>query len=750
MSARLAAASPIGLCFPHFFWRVCAANGALLDEQDKQTRLRTQKELTMSRWLDLFRSHRRAKAASERRPQRARLGLEALEDRLVPTVVVNPLLTVTLGANGTLYELVPNPSNEPQEKAIDYGVQSFTTCSFNGALYLFDLTIGGEVKEYVGPGTNWTALTGSNTKASELIKFDSSLFILGSNGAAYQTVWQYDGPGTNWTTLTGSGTNATALVETNGSLFMLATYNPAGGVSNAAMYTTPGSTGPINGVWEYSTSTDTWSAITGSNTNATALVAADGELYLLGSNGAPYQTVWQYNGFSTDWTPVTDSNTNATALVAADGGLFILNTDPSNTVMQYSGSGTYWNNVTDGSTQPQELVGFDGNLYMLGSYEGVNGSVWQYSGSGTNWTATSSWPETATQNNNPYWSGYATYSTPNVTAVAGTWVEPQVINGGSEASIWVGIDGYGNNTVEQLGVATSESSNGATVCTPWIEFYGDAVSLDINGKPMGQLQGPFYSQKNISALSGGGSFTVQVGDTVSAEISLVAGTSNSFLFQMTDKPANGGPVKTFSITETMEYVVPQRSSAEWIVENPNFGAQPFATFTPVVFTGAWATIDGTTGGVNQFGNVEAINLSSNEGQDTTTNPPITTNTLGFNETGVGLWSSIFEVSSGPTGTMITTGTYSAVATNGSVGLGVASLGHVAALVNAPDTLAPLSYASAPQTQAAHSDGVFSSLGEPSSASLRALSFSAAGEGHTVSDATDVLFGASPLFSWRGI
>jgi hypothetical protein len=39
-------------CAFRFFWRVCAANGALLVEQDKQ--IRKQKELTMSRLLDLF------------------------------------------------------------------------------------------------------------------------------------------------------------------------------------------------------------------------------------------------------------------------------------------------------------------------------------------------------------------------------------------------------------------------------------------------------------------------------------------------------------------------------------------------------------------------------------------------------------------------------------------------------------------------------------------------------------------------
>jgi len=781
----------------------------------------------MSRLLDLFRSDRRSKAATERRPQRrARLGLEALEDRLVPTAglnpsgslslqpanlhqasavpekvtgtqvqslgtnsvngttslsttsssvlatgytasggltvapstVVNPLLTVTLGDNGILYELVPTPKTEPQEKAIDYGVGAFATCSFGGILRLFDLSDGGEVKEYGGP--YWTPVTGSNTIASELFKFDGGLYMLASNGTSYQSLWQYSGSGTNWTEITAGGVNVTSVVVANGSMFMLA-QTPATTTSAGFVALRPPNLTQTaaNGVWQYSTSNDTWTAITGSNTNATTLVTANGKLYMLASNGAPYQTVWQYNGSGTNWTAITDSNTKATTLVAADGGLFILNTDPFNGVMKYSGSGTDWNYVTDTSSIPDELVGFDGNLYMLGSYERVNGSVWQYSGSAFNWTAVSSWPQSGpikTENNNPTWSGYATYSTPNVTAVAGTWVVPSV-QGDGEISSWVGIDGNGNGTVEQLGVTTFESSDGkTTVCKPWIEFAGDGVSDHLVFLP-----GQFYYPVYINTLPGGGSFSVQAGDTISAEVSYVSSqyvnnmpVNSTFLFQMTDTPANGGPVEKFSITETTQFVVPQRSSADWIVENPAFEPQQqlLPEFNPVDFTGAWATINGTTSGINQMYNVEAINMYENKGttttQATTTNTPITTNTPGFNETGVGIWSSIFEVSSGPKGTMITTGTYSAVATNGSVGLGVASLGQVAALVNAPAT-APHSFLEAPASHTAHSDEVFSSLGQPSRASLLVLSSSAA-ESHTDREAGDLLFGSDTLFSWRGI
>jgi hypothetical protein len=190
-----------------------------------------------------------------------------------------------------------------------------------------------------------------------------------------------------------------------------------------------------------------------------------------------------------------------------------------------------------------------------------------------------------------------------VTEVSGSWVEPTV-TGAGDTSIWVGIDGYNGSTVEQIGV----QSSGPGSYTPWIEFYGEQSSSG--------TKGPYFYETPIP-------LTVHAGDTISAYVRYLSGTTNTFAFSMTVTPGNGGPSETYNNTLTTSYVTPQRSTAEWIVENPNNGAQAFEQFTPVNFTSAWAQIGSQIGPINSFSNVRALNLSSSQGSDVTSNPPTT-------------------------------------------------------------------------------------------------------------------------------
>jgi hypothetical protein len=272
-----------------------------------------------------------------RRPaqRQVRLGLEALERRDVPT--------------GGLYPVV--------------------SAWYGGNYYLFGLTANGQVEASSNWGGSWYAVTGSVTVATSLVAADGGLYILATNGAVNQTVWQYSGSGSNWTPVTGSSTNATELVGALGNLYML-------GSNGAANQT----------VWQYGGSGSSWTPITAGYTNATALVG-NGGLYMLATNGAANETVWQYNGSGSNWTPLTGSSTNATALVGAGGGVYMLGSNgPANeTVWQYSGSGSNWTAVTGSSTQALQIISGSGNLYMVGDNGGTP-LVWQYSGSGTSWT----------------------------------------------------------------------------------------------------------------------------------------------------------------------------------------------------------------------------------------------------------------------------------------------------------------------------------------------------------------------------
>ena len=73
------------------------------------------------------------------------------------------------------------------------------------------------------------------------------------------------------------------------------------------------------------------------------------------------------------------------------------------------------------------------------------------------------------------WSGYVaatSLSDPesdSVTAVSGSWVVPTVSSSSGSTSysaVWVGIDGFSNGTVEQIGTSQDEV-NGTAVYQVW-------------------------------------------------------------------------------------------------------------------------------------------------------------------------------------------------------------------------------------------------------------------------------------------
>jgi hypothetical protein len=205
------------------------------------------------------------------------------------------------------------------------------------------------------------------------------------------------------------------------------------------------------------------------------------------------------------------------------------------------------------------------------------------------------------------WSGYAaetSLSSPQagaVSAVSGGWTVPAVTGSGTAySSFWVGIDGFSSRTVEQIGT-DSDLSNGVPTYYAWYEMYPN----------------PFVKL----------SMTVNPGDTISASVTYTG--SNQFSLQITDTQSG----QSYSTTQVSTSA--QRSSAEWIAEAPSgsFGhILPLANFGTAYFTGASATINGTTGPVdNASWKDTSITMATKTGvlkaapsglTDTTT-PPIT-------------------------------------------------------------------------------------------------------------------------------
>lgn len=180
------------------------------------------------------------------------------------------------------------------------------------------------------------------------------------------------------------------------------------------------------------------------------------------------------------------------------------------------------------------------------------------------------------------WSGYAASAPANsVSYVAGSWVVPTAsptTNGYS--SVWVGIDGYNSSTVEQLGTE-ADVANGTVTYYTWYEMYPSA-SVAITG------------------------MMVKPGDSITASVTYNA-AGNDFVLSMVDTTQSKTFTKSFLATGEA------RSSAEWIVEAPssNSGILPLANFGSTTFTDAYATINGTTGAIdNSAWQLYAINLQT--------------------------------------------------------------------------------------------------------------------------------------------
>lgn len=158
-----------------------------------------------------------------------------------------------------------------------------------------------------------------------------------------------------------------------------------------------------------------------------------------------------------------------------------------------------------------------------------------------------------------------------VSAVHGTWVVPTVsasTSADTYSAFWVGIDGYSDNTVEQLGTEQDWSS-GAPVYSVWFEMYP-------------------HNSYNITG------FPIEPGDTFSASVNYAGG--GLFILSITN------------VTKGVAYTVPtkntkmnnaERESAEWIVEAPwSGGVLPLADFSTASFSNCTATVNGITGAVD--------------------------------------------------------------------------------------------------------------------------------------------------------
>jgi hypothetical protein len=174
------------------------------------------------------------------------------------------------------------------------------------------------------------------------------------------------------------------------------------------------------------------------------------------------------------------------------------------------------------------------------------------------------------------WSGYADVDPcANFSSVSGTWKVPTVscTLGTQYSSVWVGIDGYSDATVEQDGT-DSDCQNGVPQYYAWFEMYGDPAENDGDSVPLQDL--------------------VKPGDIITAS---VQESNDEWTLSLTDA------TEAWSFVTTIEFAGASLSSAEWIVERPELcdlsgcSLTDLANFGTISMTNAQASVgDGSGSG----------------------------------------------------------------------------------------------------------------------------------------------------------
>jgi hypothetical protein len=276
---------------------------------------------------------------------------------------------------------------------------------------------------------------------------------------------------------------------------------------------------------------------------------------------------------------------SATVLLAAPLILLAV----QNTSGGVNASGT----ATSTSTVAQARANF--TKVMSSHAPAVGGGGWVSPGE-KHRDATKAANGTVTAAESANWSGYADpeSGTKTVSYVSGDWTIPSVQclsrpyqNQDAFLANWVGIDGYSDSTVEQLGTA-AQCFEGVTYYYVWYEMY-----------PAGTVE------EGTTACINDNVDCPQPGDRVSASVAVTSAGSgeNNYTLTLTDHTR---PDESFSTSAECATDTCADSSGEWIVERPAvappFGVQilPLADFDRTSFSSGDITSGGKSTNIQGF------------------------------------------------------------------------------------------------------------------------------------------------------
>ena len=194
------------------------------------------------------------------------------------------------------------------------------------------------------------------------------------------------------------------------------------------------------------------------------------------------------------------------------------------------------------------------------------------------------------------WSGYiitsgTQSSSQLVSGISASWIVPEVkvTENGTFSAVWIGIGGYGEETLIQTGTE-QQCLNGQITYFAWYELLPDYLVriTDMRIRP---------------------------GDTITASLSLVDENTRTWSIKISDV-TRGGRFEKAVVYDS------SRLSAEWIVERPtvNGAISTLADFGNVTFSECEATMEGKTGTIGNFSSTQLVMYNSENVQLVTVSP----------------------------------------------------------------------------------------------------------------------------------
>jgi hypothetical protein len=196
--------------------------------------------------------------------------------------------------------------------------------------------------------------------------------------------------------------------------------------------------------------------------------------------------------------------------------------------------------------------------------------------------ASPSQPDVPTSLRVSQWSGYIVASdiqnpSPVINSINASWTVPEVkpSENNTFAGVWVGIGGYGEESLIQTGTE-QEYINGRPVYYAWYELL------------------PAYIVRVPN-------LRIRPGDTIKASISLVNENANTWSIKISDVTLSQNFKKDVTYNSS-------RLTAEWIVERPNVNGNTstLANFGNATFTECKATVDNISGTIGNFSYAQLV------------------------------------------------------------------------------------------------------------------------------------------------